>query len=163
MDDTDLKAASDDAWYSIPEGFRNLMLHCYNLRYLGSRNDQAHPTPSIRSALEYFADPLIPLSPPLRTLASKLLVYATRKPHPDDDADEQASSNYVFDDTEGEHERKEEEEADERDIQWAQILNDSDNLEIGVDEEVPERAQIGEQCEVPPTKKNVSVEVRTAL
>ena len=122
MDDPNLDAAATKAWYSIPEKCRNLMVHCYNIRSLGSRksHNQEHPTPSIRFALGYFADPSIPMSPPLRTLASELLLYATIKPHPD----RMIFPDYAFDDTEGEFERKEEEE--ERDIQWGLILNDGE-------------------------------------
>jgi hypothetical protein len=111
-----LSVAAESAWDAIPDSPGDLMIKCFLMGEFGTRIAGAHPAPSVQFASQYFKDPATDLPKPLRDLALGLLLTASIKPNR-----ESADLRYVYEDTEGERERK---ETEGKLLTWQQILVD---------------------------------------
>jgi hypothetical protein len=128
-DDHNLASAAEIAWNSIFEIKKpaELMIRSFLIQdQLPRLIAEAHPMPSINCASRYFEDPLFPLPPSMRRLASKLLLTAAVKSEDGDPI-----PNYVFEDTDGARKREQEKGGL---CDWDDIFYRSGDMEVNVDE-----------------------------
>jgi hypothetical protein len=127
-DDHNLASAAEVAWNAILEIERpaELMIRLFLIQDQSPLIAEAHPMPSINFASRYFEDPLIPLPPSMRRLASKLLLNAAVKSEDGDPI-----PNYVFQDTDGARKREQEKGGL---CDWDDIFYRSGDMEVNIEE-----------------------------